>query len=95
MEVKSAEDRMIDAITDSIQECFEDYDDQFDHEYEKNYVPYGNTQVVESEYPTENSQLRCSEAFNQDFDIYDFVENYLLQNKKFLEAINDYISFHY
>lgn len=85
------EDKIINAVTDSIQECFEDFDDQFEHEYEKNYVPYGNTQVVESEYPTEDSQTRCSEAFIQDFDVFKFIEEYLIQNRNFLEAIKEYI----
>lgn len=92
---ETIETRLMNAFEESIEECFEDFDDQYEHETVKNYVPYGDTQVVQSEYPTERSQLRCSEAFQQDFDVFKFMEQYLCENKKFIEAIKDYVKFNY
>lgn len=92
---ETIETRLMNAFEESIEECFEDFDDQYEHETIKNYVPYGDTQVVQSEYPTERSMLRCSEAFQQDFDVFKFMEEYLCENKKFIEAIKDYVKFNY
>lgn len=87
----TTEQELMDAFEESIEECFEDFDDQFDHETVSTYVPYGDTQVVAGEIPTEDSQTRCSEAFIQDFDVFKFIDEYLVQNRKFLKAIREYV----
>lgn len=92
---ENIETRLMDAFKDSMNECFEDFDDQYEHETVATYVPYGDTQVKMCECPTERSQQRCSEAFNQDFDVFKFLEEYLCENKKFIEAIKDYVKFNY
>jgi len=93
--MSTTESDLMDAFEESMQECFEDFDDQFEHETIKNYVPYGNTQVVESEYPTEQSLIRCSEAFKQDFDVFKFIEEYLQENQKFLDTVQEYVKKNY
>lgn len=89
------EEKLKKAFEDSMDECFEDFDDQYEHELVETWVPYGDTQVKMCEYPTERSQLRCSEAFQQDFDVFKFMEEYLMENKEFIEAIKEYVKFHY
>lgn len=92
---ETIETRLMNAFEESIEECFDDFDDQYEHEMIETWVPYGDTQVKMCECPTERSQQRCSEAFQQDFDVFKFMEEYLCENKKFIEAIKDYVKFNY
>lgn len=80
-----------DIIKTSLEEMYQDHDDNFDHETESNDVPYGNTWVSAGEFITEESQIKCQEAFKQDFDIDNFVKNYLLENKDFLDKVQEMV----
>lgn len=87
----TTEQKLMDAFEDSMQECFEEFDDQFDHEYEQTSVPYGDTYVRLPKITTESSHIKCCEAFKQDFDINKFFDEYLKNNDKFKDAILEYI----
>lgn len=53
---------------------FEAYSNNFDHETEENYVPYGDTYVSSGSYITDRSIKNCVEHYKDDFDIDDFLD---------------------
>ncbi len=79
-------------IKDSLKANFQDHDDNFDHETESNYVPYGNTLVSSGEFITEESMIKCEEAFKQDFDVDYFVKEYLLENMDFRAKVQEMVN---
>lgn len=89
------EQGLMDAFEEAMEQCFNDFDDQFEHETVATYVPYGDTHVKAGEIVTEASQLRCSEAFKQDFDVFKFIKDYLQENQKFLDVIKEYVALTY
>lgn len=93
--MSTIEQELMDAFEESMEQCFDDFDDHYEHETVSTYVPYGDTQVVAGEIPTERSQERCRESFNQDFDVFNFIDEYLVQNKKVIEAIKKYVAYNY
>lgn len=91
----TTEQKLFDAFEDSMSECFEDFNDQFEHEYEQTSVPYGDTYKRLPEVITESSRIRCCESFKQDFDINKFFDDYLKNNDKFKDAILEYLKRNY
>lgn len=89
------EQELMNAFEEAMEQCFEDFDEQFEHETVATYAPYGDTHVKVGEIPTEDSLTRCSEAFKQDFDVFTFITEYLQENQKFLDAINEYVKRNY
>lgn len=89
------EETLKEGIEEAMDECFEDFDDVFEHETVKNYVPYGDTQVYEGETPTAQSEIRCEESFKQDFDAEGFIVQYLVNSKKFKEFLQEYVKDEY
>lgn len=79
-------------IKDSLQANFQDHDDNFDHETECCDVPYGNTWVSAGEFVTEQSMIKCEEAFKQDFDVDHFVKEYLLENMDFRAKVQEMVN---
>ena len=65
-------------LKDNIRFAFEQFSDLYDH---KTYECNG------TEYITERSALKCAESFKNEFDITDFVNNYLLENKDFCQKV--------
>lgn len=79
------------ALRESMDDCFEDFNDLYEHELETTRVPYGDTSVKLHSYPTEESLIKCEECFKQDFDIDKYVKEHLLENDKFREFIKNYL----
>ena len=76
-------------IKDALQKAFKDYERMYEHETELNTVPYGDTYVTEGEYVTERSAEECVEDFKAEFEPYEFAEKYLLQNREFLDKLEE------
>ena len=65
-------------LKDNIRFAYDRYFDAYEHEtYECNGT----------EYIKERSAFRCGEDFKNEFDITDFVNNYLLENKDFCQKV--------
>ena len=89
------EQALMDAFEEAMEQCFDDFDDLYEHETVSTYAPYGDTQVKVGEVATEASLIRCSEAFKQDFDVFKFITDYLQENQKFLDVIKEYVAHTY
>lgn len=91
----TTEQELMDAFEEAMEQCFNDFDEQFEHETVATYAPYGDTHVKVGEIPTEESLTRCSEAFKQDFDVFTFITEYLQENQKFLDVVKEYVKRNY
>ena len=80
-----------DIIKDSLHERWIDHDDNFEHETMPEYVPWGDTYARAFNCPTEQSEIRCEEAFKQDFDVDDFITEYLQENQDFRDKIKELV----
>lgn len=79
-----------DIIETKLHDSFNDYSDNYDHETEDNYVPYGDTYVSSGEYITDESYERCVEDFKENFDIAtasEFVTDILAEDNDFLMKV--------
>lgn len=76
-------------IEEELKNAFNVYFDNYDHETESNYVPFGDTFVNSGEYITDESAERCVDDFREDFDFEEFVTEQLLNSPKFEEAVRN------
>lgn len=86
LNIKDIGDTVYDAIAD-----------EFDKEYEnvksnKEYAPYGDTQVCVGEYIDEDDNTRIREKFKLDYD-FDTVMDLLKDNEYFKRAILDMVEY--
>ena len=88
----TTEQKLFDAFEESMTECFEDFDEQYEHEYEYTSVPYGDTYKHLPGVVTESSRIKCCECFKQDFDMNKFFDDYLKKSDAFKDAILEYIN---
>ena len=77
------------AIEEELRNAFNVYFDNYDHETESNYVPYGDTFVNSGDYITDESAERCVDDFREEFDFEEFVKEQLLHSPKFEEAVKN------
>ena len=82
---------MEDVVINSLKNMYSDHDDNFEHETEDDYAPYGNTYACTGHYITEESEIRCREAFKQDFDVDKFIEEYLTNDYDFRQKLREYV----
>ena len=85
------EDLIAQGIEEAMEEYYSLHDDCFEHETDKVYAGYGDNHVKVAEYVTEESIIKCEEAFKQDFDIDTYITEYLQENDKFREGIKRYL----
>ena len=78
-------------IKNALKEMYQVHDDNFDHETECHDVPYGNTWVSGGDFITEESQIKCEEAFKQDFDVDYFIKEYLQESQDFRDKIKEMV----
>jgi hypothetical protein len=83
-----------DIIKETLEQRFQDYDDNFEHETMPEYAPWGNSYARVCSYITEDSQIKCEEAFKQDFDVDDFIVEYLAENQDFRDKIVEMVNKH-
>lgn len=83
-----------DIINNSIEEAYEYFEGDFEHEYTEDRVPYGDTYVGSGKYKTDASLKACEEEFKGNFEASDFVRNWLSENKDFLEFVESLLSKH-
>lgn len=76
-------------IEEELRNAFNVYSDNYDHETEANYVPFGDTFVCSGDYITDESAERCVDDFREEFDFEEFVREQLLDSPKFEEAVRN------
>lgn len=76
-------------VKDCLKGMFDTYFDEYEHECEEEYVPYGDTFASLGYEITEESEEQCVEDFKQDFDFDEFME--LLANSDFKYKILDMV----
>lgn len=83
-----------DIVEANLKTAFNDYSDNYDHETESDYAPYGDTYVSSGEYITEESMERCVKDFKDEFDkatASDFVSDVLANDYDFLTKVIDLV----
>ena len=84
------------SIEEVVKEClhqhFQDHDDNFEHDIMPEYVPWGDTYVKAFGCPTEQSEIKCEEAFIQDFDVDYFITEYLAENQDFRDKLIEMVN---
>lgn len=80
-----------DIIENALEYCHEKYQEDYDHDTESNYVPYGDTYVSAGNYITEESEERATEEWKDTFDVYEFITEYLANNDDFCEKIKELV----
>lgn len=83
-----------DIVKENLEKMYQDHDENFEHETMPEYVPWGNTFVSAGEFVTEQSQIRCEEAFKQDFDVDYFITEYLAENQDFRDKLIEMVNKH-
>lgn len=78
-------------IKDCLKKAWEDFNDNYDHECDDTYVPYGDTSVRYCSEPSDESVERAFEEFKDGFDIYDFIEEYLMGSQNFKDMVEDIV----
>lgn len=76
-----------DIVMQCLEECHKDYQENYDHDTEGNYVPYGDTYVSTGDYITEESEERATEEWKDRFDVDDFIRDYLCECVDFREKV--------
>ena len=79
-------------IQTALKKAFEQWEDDYEHETESNYVPYGDTYVNTGDEPTDESEEQCLETFKETLDLDLFVRNWLLENADFRELVEKQIN---
>ena len=80
-----------DIIKQTLEQRFQDHDDNFEHETMPEYAPWGDSYAKVCEYITDESRIKCEEAFKQDFDVDDFITEYLQENQDFRDKIKEMV----
>jgi alpha-amylase/alpha-mannosidase (GH57 family) len=76
-----------DVIKTSLQHAHNDFQEDYDHELESDFAPYGDTYVSSGNYVSEESEERAKEEWKDGFDIDNFVSEYLLESYDFREKV--------
>ena len=63
------------------------HDDHYDFDTESESNPYGDTWATTSVEPTERSLQECDEDFVDNFDVDDFITEFLQEDQTFRELI--------
>lgn len=80
-----------DIIENALEYCHKKYQENYDHDTESDYVPYGNTFVSTRYEVTEESEERATEEWKDTFDVYEFITEYLANNDDFWEKIKELV----
>lgn len=82
---------MEDVVINALKNMYSDHEDVSDMTIEDEYVPYGDTFVRSGRFISEESEIKCREAFKQDFDLDKFIEEYLTNDYDFRQKIREYV----
>lgn len=63
------------------------FEDTYDFDTYEEQNPYGDTWATTSEEITDESLERCQEEFEETFDVYEFITEYLVSNEDFKDLI--------
>lgn len=80
-----------DVIRKSLQHAHNDFQEDYDHELEDDFAPYGDTYVSSGNYVSEESEERATEEWKDGFDIDNFVSEYLCESYDFRAKIMEMV----
>ena len=82
-------------VNDTIERVLDHYkewhDDNYDFDTESESNPYGDTWATTSIEPTERSLRECDEDFVDNFDVDDFIHDFLQEDDTFRELIKSLV----
>ena len=87
---KCLNEETFDATIDRVLDHYKKrHDENYDFDTESESNPYGDTWATTSVEPTERSLQECEDDFVDNFDVDDFIHDFLQEDDTFRELIRD------